>query len=240
MPAGHRLRPLLLGALTALTVATPLLPSESAASHGTGAVLIMLWFVLLLGWLAVGVWEGRLTVRTGPTVWALLAFAVWYSLSAAVMARDGQPRASCNYLWLWLSLILGGILARQLLRTALECRAIVAVMIALAVGLSVHGYYQYFWSMPATRAAFQRNPDKVLAEAGVQRAPRLSPKETVRGSAAKHRADRHVHAGQLARRFSLRLVGCDGRRGDCGNPRIKHVPSPLAERHSARPLSPAR
>ena len=171
MPAGHRLRPLLLGALTALTVATPLLPSESAASHGTGAVLIMLWLVLLLGWLAVGVWEGRLTVRTGPTVWALLAFAVWYSLSAAVMARYGQPRASWNYLWLWLSLILGGILARQLLRTALECRAIVAVMIALAVGLSVHGYYQYFWSMPATRAAFQRNPEKVLAEAGVQAPP---------------------------------------------------------------------
>ena len=173
LPAGRRLRPFLLGALTALTVATPLLPSESAASHGTGAVLIMLWLVLLLGWLAVGVWEGRLTVRTGPTVWALLVFAVWYSLSAAVIARYGQPRASWNYLWLWLSLILGGILARQLLRTALECRAIVAVMIALAVGLSIHGYYQYFWSMPATRAAFQRNPEKVLAEAGVQRPPAL-------------------------------------------------------------------
>lgn len=192
--AENRLRPWLLGGLTALTVATPLLPSESAATHGTGVVLIMLWSVLLLAWLAAGVWEGRLAVYAGPTMAALLVFGVWYSLSTAVMARYGQPRVSWNYLWLWLSLVTGAILTRQLIRTALERRALVAVMIAAAVGLSVHGYYQYFWSMPETRAAFQRDPEKVFAEAGVHAPP---------GSPQRRQFEDRLHSTEPMATFTL-------------------------------------
>ena len=169
-PAGHpleRWRAYGLGSLVALAVATPLLPSEAAPARGTHVVLVMLWWVLLLGWFVAGLLHGRLQLRLGATAAALLAFVTWHSFAAWWMAPLGQPRATWNLLWLWLSFAICFFLARQLLRTATECRALVAVLIALAVGLSVHGYYQFFHSMPETRREFLKNPAKALADAGV-------------------------------------------------------------------------
>ena len=75
-----RLRTVLLGAFAALLVATPLLPSEAAATHGTGVVLIMAWWVLLVAWLAAGLLERRLEMRAGPVLLAVLALVGWHAL----------------------------------------------------------------------------------------------------------------------------------------------------------------
>ena len=56
--------------------------------------------------------------------------------------------------------------ARQLIRTAAETVQMVVAMVALAVGLSALGYYQYFVEMPADRAAYASDPDTALRRAG--------------------------------------------------------------------------
>lgn len=169
--SAERLRPFLLAALTALCVATPLLPSESAASQGTGTVIVTLWCILLLAWAISGLLDGGLRIRGGIDQAAMLALSVWLWASGIWMARSGQPRATMNACWVWLSLAIGYFLARQLLERERTIRALAAVMIALAVGLSVHGYHQYFWSLPQARQEYAENPDKVLREAGVEASP---------------------------------------------------------------------
>ncbi len=170
-PADDRLRPLWLFGLTALCVATPILPSETVLFGGSTLVLMLVWWLLLLAWTLTGVVRGRLELKLGPATWALLAFLAWHSTSALVMAWHGHPRATFNMLWQWLSLGTAFFLARQLIVTAAERRAVVAVMVALAVSFSVVGYYQYFRELPATRALYQKDPEKVLREAGVDAPP---------------------------------------------------------------------
>ena len=166
-----RLRPLWLGWLTALFVATPLLPSENPASQETGILLILFWLLLLLGWSAAGALAGHLELRLGPAWVAFLVFVAWHCFAALWMARFGQPRAALNQLWLWLSFAACFFLARQLLRTPAECRAVAAVIVAMSVGLSAHGYYQYFYQLPRTRAAYEGNLDEALQKAGVYAPP---------------------------------------------------------------------
>src|SRR5262249_6419401 len=50
--------------------------------------------------------------------------------------------------------------------TAHETRALVAIMIALAVVLGAYGFYQVFIGLPADRAGYAADPDRVLRELG--------------------------------------------------------------------------
>lgn len=56
--------------------------------------------------------------------------------------------------------------ARQLIVGREERRAILAGMFALAVALSCYGLYQYFISLPATRAHYLADPDAALRQIG--------------------------------------------------------------------------
>ena len=63
-PFAVRLERLWLVWLTALLVATPLLPSDSS-SQGTGIVLVMLWLVLLVTWSTAKVLRKDATMFAG-------------------------------------------------------------------------------------------------------------------------------------------------------------------------------
>ena len=161
-----KLRPWLLAAATALLVARPLWPSESAAEQGDGAAVVMLWLVLLAGWLLAESFMGKFTLR-----WSALDLAVGLLIvlvvgSALRGASVGAPRLSINMLWEWVGFGTAYFLIRQLIASTREARAIVAVMIGLAMTLSAFGLYQYFVDMPATRAAYEANPDAALRQAG--------------------------------------------------------------------------
>jgi len=156
-----------LAALVALLVATPLIPSESAAEQGTGTLLILFWFLLLIVWLGAGLVLRQTEYRFGWIDGAVLAFLALHSLSAILMAGQGHARPTINMLWQWLSFGVCFLLSRQLLRTAAAARAVCAVMVSLAVGLSMLGYYQYFHSMPRLRERFERDPEAVLREARI-------------------------------------------------------------------------
>ncbi|MBP86148.1 MAG: hypothetical protein CMJ64_05450 [Planctomycetaceae bacterium] len=168
-PSANRaeaLRPWYLGATVALLVATPLIPSEAPAT-GTSIGLVMAWLVLLFAAAASNATAGRPAIRFRSVDAALLVFLALHTLSALVMAQYGQPRQTLNMLWHWIGLGAAFFLLRHLLRTAAESRALVVVMIALAVCLSMHGYYQYFYDLPKTRRIYEANPDKALREAGI-------------------------------------------------------------------------
>jgi O-antigen ligase len=160
-----RLRPWLVAGVCALCVARPLIPSESAAAEGDGLPIVMLWLVLAVVWLLGVLGRPEFRVRFGWIDTAVLGLVGLNVLSAVVGATRGSPRPAVNMLWEWMGLGLGYFLARQFLVVPREIRATAAVMIALATGLAGMGLYQYFIDLPATRAAYARNPEATLHDA---------------------------------------------------------------------------
>lgn len=163
--------PLLLAALAALAVAAVLVPAEAATQRGTHAVLVVLWLVLALAWWAVGLLEKTRRVRFGAVDRAVVALVGWHVVSAAVMARYGSPRGSINAAWQWAAFGLVFLLARQVLDSAASRRALCSVMIGLGVCLSVHGFHQYAIGMPAARAEYRADPQRVLRRQGIAADP---------------------------------------------------------------------
>ena len=162
---------ILLAAVVALFVATPILPSEAAVPEGTHATLGMLWCLLLGCWCAAA---AALLVPPLRLDWTLIAGLILiglHSLSAIVMGSSGGGRPALNTLWVWVNYGIGAFLLRQLVTSAVQSRAIVAVMVALSLGLTVHAYYQYFVSQPALRNEYKANPDKFLEASGRDKNP---------------------------------------------------------------------
>ena len=166
-PAADRWRPWLLGGLVALFVLRPLFPSESAAREGDGLVVVMLWIALALFWLLGAIGRRQFQVRFGWTDGAVLLLVGWHAIAALWVTTHGSPRPAVNMLWEWVAYGLCFLLARQLIVTRREARAVIGVMVALAVALAAYGLYQYYWELPATRAEFFRNPAAAMREAGV-------------------------------------------------------------------------
>lgn len=174
VPRGDRLRPVWVGSLVAILVAFPLVPTETVQFGGAVFVLLLLVWLLAVGWSLASLLRPASAVLAGPATWLWAAFLAWHSWSALRMAWEGNPRASLNMMWLWLSFGVVFFLARQLLTHPAERRAIVAVALGLAVSLAVLGFYQYAYELPMTRAAFRADPERVLREAGIS-APEGTP-----------------------------------------------------------------
>ena len=87
-----KLRPWLLAAATALFVARPLWPSEAAAEQGDGAAVVMLWLVLLAGWLLAEAFTSRFTLRWSVVDLAVGLFIALAAGSAVRGAMAGAPR----------------------------------------------------------------------------------------------------------------------------------------------------
>lgn len=167
-----RLRPMLLGALVAIFVARPLLVSESAATvAGDGLPFVMLTLVLAIVWWAAAMARPRFAARLGWVDLAWLALIAWQAAGTLLVIRTGAARAAINVCWEWAGLGLGFVLLRQLIADDRELRALVVVMIALAVVLSAYGLFQFYVSLPVVREQFDRDPDAVLRAAGVVAPP---------------------------------------------------------------------
>ncbi len=162
---------LAVGGLSAVLVSTPLVPSESTAELGVGVNWIMVVLMLAAGWLAAVSLQGWEAVRWDAVDALAGLLVVLVAVSALVMGGYGCARATINMAWQWIALGVFCLLARQCLRAAAAQRAATSVMIGLAVCLASVAYYQYFYSLPRTRAEFARNPEAMLREAGVDPAP---------------------------------------------------------------------
>jgi tetratricopeptide (TPR) repeat protein len=170
-PAADRLRPWLLAAATALWVARPLFPSEAAATRGDGLPVVMLWCTLGVCWLLGAIRGRRFSVRFGWTDAAVGLLIGVHALAALWATRQASPRPAVNMLWEWTGLGLGYFLTRQLIGGPRQVRAMIAVMIALAAGLSGYGLYQRTVEMPRAEAQYEVDPDGALREAGVWAPP---------------------------------------------------------------------
>ncbi len=153
--------------MTALWVARPLFPSESAATHGDGLTAVMLWIALLVFWFLGSIGRPKLAVRFGCTDAAVALLMLCFTAAALWAVGHGSPRPAVNVLWEWLGMGLSFFLARQLIATPREARAVAAVMVALAVAVSAFGIYQWAYELPATLAKYDANPDGELRRAGL-------------------------------------------------------------------------
>ena len=168
------MRPWLLAALTMLFVARPLIPSEGVAWLGDGQPVCLLWLFLGLGtWLAA-IKVGGFPRRFGGVELLVGVFVLLHSIAAWRGTSLGSPRPAMNMLWEGVAMAMSFLLVRQLVLSAREARAVVSVMIALAVVLSSFGFYQVFVGMPADRAEYARDADNMLRRAG-QWYPKNSP-----------------------------------------------------------------
>jgi O-Antigen ligase len=170
VPHGELVRRVLQLGLTAVFVATPLIPSEAPAS-GAGVMLILLWLLLLVAWsVAMFIWP-QAGLRWGWVDSIVTLFLVLHTASALVAASRGDARAAINLLWQWVGFGACFFLARQLLSQPREGRAICAVFVSLAVGLSAFSGYEYAYLMPLRRAQYVSDPEQSLRDAGLDFRP---------------------------------------------------------------------
>ena len=107
---------------------------------------------------------------------AILAGAM--AIATFFAARQGAAaRPALNSLWEWVALLAAYHLARQMLDAAAS-RALVTVMLAMAVGLSADAFYQYGVEIPATQVEYASDPERALRAAGVV-APPGSPERQI-------------------------------------------------------------
>ncbi len=157
----------LLAAVTALCVATPLVPSEATVRDGVNGPLVLLWLLVLVAWAAGQALRPKSKIIFGWTGVTAAALIGWHTLSGLVAGMQGNGRQALNVIWQFIAYGVAAFLLRQLLRSPLQCRALVTVMIALAASQATHGYYQYFVTQPADRAHFEANPEAAYREHGL-------------------------------------------------------------------------
>ena len=162
----ERLDQWLLAGVVALLVATPLVPSESTVHEGSAATLNLLWMLALFAWAALVVLRPNPQIKFGWTGVAAAALVGWHTLSALTAGLSGNGRQALNMLWQMIAYAAAAFLLRQLVKTPAQCRALVAILIAVAALEAAQGYYEYFISKPTTLAEFQKNPDQVYQELG--------------------------------------------------------------------------
>jgi hypothetical protein len=157
----------LLAAVTALGVATPLIPSEATVRDGVNGPLVLLWLLVLCAWAAGQALRPNPKILFGWTGTLAAALIGWHTLAGLVAGMQGNGRQALNVIWQFIAYGVAAFLLRQLLRSPFQCRAFVVVMIALAAAQATHGYYQYFVTQPANRAHFEANPEAAYREHGL-------------------------------------------------------------------------
>ncbi|MHB8899182.1 MAG: O-antigen ligase family protein [Thermoguttaceae bacterium] len=157
----------LAGVVTALFVLRPLYPSESVAAEGDGLPVVMLWLLALSLWAILAARGGIGRVFFGWPDVAMALLVLWHSVAAVWAVVHESPRPALNMLWEFLGLAIAFFLARQTLVSGVQRRAAGAVMVALAVVVSVYGLYEYSVELPAMRENYRRAPDQMLRDAGL-------------------------------------------------------------------------
>lgn len=145
---------ILLGGFVALVVARTMVPEDPGGKLGLGAPFDALWILLAIGWLFGQFRQARLQLRFGLPDLLVIALVIWYAIAALLAMRSESPRPAINMLWDWVAMGTVFLVGRQLLAREVDRRAVIDVMIGLAVGLSAVSIYQCFVAIPADVAKY--------------------------------------------------------------------------------------
>ncbi|HEV3262402.1 MAG TPA: O-antigen ligase family protein [Gemmataceae bacterium] len=145
------LRRVLLGWVTALIVARPLVLGEDwglvqQLYGASGLVLTLLWLVAAVGWAVWRAWSGQATWSGSAVEAGLLAVVVMLFASAAGAAGYKHPA------WIiaseWLALLVAFCLVRQLAVAPGDSHRLLAVVLATGVSVSAYTIYRYAVERP--------------------------------------------------------------------------------------------
>jgi hypothetical protein len=165
----HRI---LLGVVTALVVARPLVATEdpglrSALPDASGLVLTWLWLVVALGWAVWRFWTRQGGLRVDLIECAMLAVVGLMVLSSWQQAR--YTFTAWLETWEWVSFLLVFFLVRRLASSPGATQGLLSALLATAVMLSVYAGYQYFVEM-SSLAESREELKEQMAKQGVFRA----------------------------------------------------------------------
>ena len=157
------LRRALLGAVTALLVARPLVLGEDPGltdplSDASNLVLTFLWLATAAGWAVWRAWSRQGGWYGSLLEAGLLGLVALVTVSAVIAAPYKNPA----YLiaWEWLVLLVAFSLVRQLASTPGDNQRLLAALLSSAVSLSAYAIYQYSVEMPALRDLVREHPDQ--------------------------------------------------------------------------------
>ncbi len=162
-PPPDRWQTALLAVFVSLVVARTFVPEDPGGKMGHGAPLDVLWIVLAGAWLLRQLRSDKLRLRFGWPDVVVLALVGWYAVTAIAAMQSGSPRPAMNVLADWVAMGLVFLLARQILETERDVRAMIVVMIGLSCGMSAVAVHQYFVTIPADVAAYDAAKGSVEA-----------------------------------------------------------------------------
>jgi O-antigen ligase len=184
--SGELFRRLLLGAVTALIVARPLVYGEDPGllnkidSNPATMVLTLLWLVVAVGWAGWRLWTRERTWIAGGVEVALLITCGFVLLSAI---RASYRHPGFLIAWEWFVLLVAFFLVRQLARSPGDVRRLLAAVIATGVSVAVIAVYQHFVTLPRIEESI--TPDETTVHvAKLPNGQEYDPKKVVRELAA--------------------------------------------------------
>jgi len=149
------------GVVGVLLVGRLLLPTESAAV-GETVWMVQLWLVagLLWAWHCYRERDYHLRVDLlDGLLWVIVAGHVLSAL--AVVATEGHKRAAVNMLWEWVGLGVSFFLLRQTIRSAVDARRVLLIMVATTTVLAGLGLWQHYVFYPQTAAQYKQLRDEL-------------------------------------------------------------------------------
>jgi hypothetical protein len=163
------LRRLLLGCITALVVARPLVLGEDPGllskqtSSAASLVLTLLWFVVAVLWAGWRLWSRQRTWYGSTVEGALLALVALVFLSAG---RADYHHPAYLIAWEWAALLVAFCLVRQLARSERDNQRLLAAMVATGVCIAALAIHHYLFSLPQLRDSIRPDenskPEKVV------------------------------------------------------------------------------
>jgi O-antigen ligase len=169
-PGPEVLRRALLGAITALIVARPLVLGEDPGllighlSDASNLWFSWLWLLVACGWALWRAWSPTATGQPGLALGSiieigLLGVVVLAFISAFGAAAYKHP--AFLIAWEWFILLVAFFLVRQLVRTPGDNQRLLAAILASGVSLSVYAFYQAGVELPSLRDQVQAQVEQL-------------------------------------------------------------------------------